>query len=92
MKRGHALATGAVYKQIKWEMNMKRYIQENEETIVTPKDAFITFATEEAYWWALGLETVICCGNLDIKKFWRDSPIDFKICKEPSNIVYENLY
>lgn len=49
MKRGHALATGAVYKQIKWEMNMKRYIQENEETIVTPKDAFITFATEEAY-------------------------------------------
>lgn len=55
-------------------------------------DAYITFATEEAYRWALGLETVVCCGNAKIKQFWRESAIDFKICKEPSNIVYENLY
>lgn len=70
MKRGHALATGAIHKQIKWEMNMKKYIQENEEELIRPIDAYITFATEEAYRRALGLETVICCGNLDVKKFW----------------------
>ena len=49
IKRGHALATGSIHKQIKWEMNMKKYIQENEEEITQPIDAFITFATEEAY-------------------------------------------
>ena len=29
IKRGHALATGAIHKQIKWEMSMKKFIQEN---------------------------------------------------------------
>ncbi len=49
LKRGDALMHGIIWEQIHWEMEMKTYIQENEEMLIKPLEAYITFTNEEGF-------------------------------------------
>lgn len=71
---------------------MKKYIQKHHDELIIPRDAFITFANEESYHRAAKLEVVSCCGNIEVPHFWNHKAIDFKMTKEPTNILYKNLY
>jgi hypothetical protein len=49
LSRGNALRNGVIWDQVKYEMQMKEYIQENEEMLTRPVEAYLTCATEETF-------------------------------------------
>ena len=59
MKRGEALRNGEVWDQIKYEMAMKKHIQDNMDDKMTwPREAYITFYNEEGFQRAIRMEIV----------------------------------
>jgi hypothetical protein len=92
LKRGHALATGVVWEQIRWEMEIKKHYLEHKDKLKQPADALITFKTEEAFQRAAMIETYRVCGKEQAVVEWKGTNLDFEFAKEPSNIIYTNLY
>ena len=60
--------------------------------MIVPQDAFITFENEEGFLRASKIETKKVCNREEAVVVWRDTNVDMKLPKEPSNIIYRNLY
>jgi len=90
--RGHALSHGIVWDQIKYEMLIKKHILKHKQKLIIPRDAYITFTNEESFIRGKRVQNLKSCGEDQPAVVWEGTNLDFEVPKEPSNIIYTNLY
>ena len=91
-ERGEAIKDSENEVQKKIESDIIDYISEHKEEISIPKEAYITFETEEGYRIASEIQSVKWCGLEKSNHLWKDRRIMFEKAKEPSNIEFENKF
>jgi len=90
--RGKHIISAESEKQIKLDLEIKKYIERNKESLSTPVKAFVTFQNEEGYLRAVHLTKIKRFSTTTAEKYWFGSPLYFKAAPEPSNILWENIY
>lgn len=92
IKRGDALDVDNEEKAIRIEDKVKDYLRENSHKVSVPKEAYVTFKTEEAYLRGVQLDSTSICGRIVPKETWRGHPFVLEQVQEPSNIYWENRH
>ena len=92
IKRGNALDVDNEEKVIQIEDKIKDYLRNHGESVSIPREAYITFKTEEAYLRGVQLDSTILCGKSFAKETWRGHPFELQQVQEPSNIYWENRH
>jgi hypothetical protein len=92
MSRGAALNSNNDEKAKKIEKKIKDYLRKNWKRVSTPKEAYVTFKTEEGYLRAVQLDATKICGKAVPKDTWRGEPFVLEQVQEPSNIYWENRH
>lgn len=90
INRSGVLYSGNDDKILRYENQIRDYIKSNGKQISIPKEAFITFKTEEAYMRALRFDKTRCCGITRGTEQWKGHTFELEAVDEPSNIYWEN--
>lgn len=90
--RGNALDVENDEKAIKIENKIKDHLREHHREVSTPKEAYITFKTEEAYLRGVKLDSTKICGKEVPKETWRGYPFVLEQVQEPTNIYWEHRH
>lgn len=90
--RGDALDIDNDEKVAKIENRIKEYLRSNSKKVSIPKEAYVTFKTEEAYLRGVQLDSTSICGRTIPKETWRGHPFVLEQVQEPSNIYWENRH
>lgn len=88
--RGNALDADNDDKAQRIENKIKMHLKNNWQKLSIPKEAYVTFKTEEAYLRAITLDSTKVCWTEMAKDTWRGAPFVLKQVQEPSNIYWEN--
>jgi hypothetical protein len=92
LHRGETLECNHGNKAEKIENQIKDYLRKNWSKVSTPREAYVTFKTEEAYLRAIKLDDDEICGVVTAKEAWKGEPFVLEKAQEPSNIYWENRF
>lgn len=92
VKRGDALDVKNEQKAQRIEKQIKDYLRKSWKKASIPKEAYVTFKTEEAYLRAINVDATNMCGFTLAKEQWEGHPFVLEQVQEPSNICWENRH
>jgi hypothetical protein len=92
IERGNAIKGNKMDKKKEIEDNIIKHLKDNEDQICMPKEAYITFETEEAFHRAIRFNLTKECGKVKPSKEWNGENLIMQTIGEPSNMRWENSY
>lgn len=92
IQRGNALDVDKTEKARKIENKIKEKLKSDWDIIKVPREAYITFKTEESYLRAIKLDSTVIWWTELPKEEWRGHPLVLEQIQEPSNIYWENRH
>ena len=76
----------------KLDIEISKYVKDNEDKIIIPTRAYITFEDEEGYQRACHLDKKSSIFSISSEAQLNGKPLYFKAAPEASNIIWENQY